>query len=233
MIVRVLNTVPVCGRSIPNETSSELSALASPRPEEQPDDRGEHPDHERLEHHRAQHLAAGGAERAQRGQLARALGDRDRQRVGDHEAADEQRDAAEREQEVLEDVQEAAGVLGRLLGLVLTGLDLRARAAAAAGSGSRAGWATCPCLAATLIESSLPCLWNSCWASGSVKIAIVAPPSEDTPANLTVPTILNCWTGPRATTPISLADGVVVLAGGRGVDVDLVRGARPVAAASA
>ena len=35
-----------------------------------------------------------------------------------------------------------------------------------------------------------------------MKIAIVAPPSEDTPANLTVPTILNRCTGPRAITPI-------------------------------
>ena len=60
-----------------------------------------------------------------------------------------------------------------------------------------------PGLAATSIESSLPCFWNSCWAVGSVKIAIVAPPREDTPANFTVPTILNFWTGPRATTPIS------------------------------
>ncbi len=53
----------------------------------------------RLEQHRAQHLPARGAERAQRRELTRALGDRDRDRVEDHERADEQRDAAEREQE--------------------------------------------------------------------------------------------------------------------------------------
>ena len=35
-----------------------------------------------------------------------------------------------------------------------------------------------------------------------MKIAIVAPPSEVAVANLTVPAIRNCWTGPRATTPI-------------------------------
>ena len=33
-------------------------------------------------------------------------------------------------------------------------------------------------------------------------MAIVAPPSEDRPANFTVPTILNRCTGPRAITPI-------------------------------
>ena len=36
MIVRALNTVAACGRSIPNETSSELSALASSSPTNRP-----------------------------------------------------------------------------------------------------------------------------------------------------------------------------------------------------
>ena len=48
------------------------------------------------------------AERAQRRQLARPLRDRDRERVEDHERADEERDAAEAEQEVAEDVDELA-----------------------------------------------------------------------------------------------------------------------------
>ena len=52
-----------------------------------------------FEPHRAHDLLARGAERPQRGELTRALGDRDRQRVEDHERADEQRDAAEAEQE--------------------------------------------------------------------------------------------------------------------------------------
>ena len=60
---------------------------------------------DRLEHDRAEHLAPRGAERAQRGELTHPLGDRDRERVGDHEAADEERDAAEAEQDVLEDAQ--------------------------------------------------------------------------------------------------------------------------------
>ncbi len=53
-----------------------------------------------------------------------------------------------------------------------------------------------------LIWSYLPCLWNSCWASGRVKIDIVAPPSEETPANFTVPTMRKRWTGPRAMIPM-------------------------------
>ena len=55
---------------------------------------------EPLEDDRAEHLAAGAAERPQRGELARALRDGDRQRVEDDERADEQGDAAEPEQEV-------------------------------------------------------------------------------------------------------------------------------------
>ena len=35
-----------------------------------------------------------------------------------------------------------------------------------------------------------------------MKIAIVEPPSDETPPNFTVPTILNCCTGPRAMTPM-------------------------------
>ena len=74
--------------------------------EQEPDQRGEQADCERFEQHRPQHLAPRRAERAQRRELARALGDGDRERVGDHEAADEQGDPAEGEQEVPEDVEE-------------------------------------------------------------------------------------------------------------------------------
>ena len=111
----------------PERHQQRVERLGQQQPEEQPDDRRERSDHERLEQHRAEHLAAGRAERAERRQLPRALGDRDRQRVRDHEAPDEQRDPAEREQEVLEDVEEAARVLGRLLRLRLTGPHLGAR----------------------------------------------------------------------------------------------------------
>ena len=59
----------------------------------------------------AQHLAARRADGTQRRELARALGDRDRQRVRDHERADEQCDEAEGEQEVLEERELVAGLL--------------------------------------------------------------------------------------------------------------------------
>src|SRR5207302_1865067 len=53
--------------------------------------------------------------------------DRNRQRIRDHEAADEQRDTAEREQEVLEDGEEAVRVVGLLLRLRLCRAHLCAR----------------------------------------------------------------------------------------------------------
>ena len=82
-------------------------------------ERGDHADHERLEEDGDADLASGGAERAQRRELARPLRDGDRHRVEDHEGADEQRDAGEREQEVLDDLHELVdlgAVLARLLG---------------------------------------------------------------------------------------------------------------------
>ena len=64
--------------------------------------------------------------------------------------------------------------------------------------GGRIGWislTSCsglvPDLAATSIESTRPTLRKIRWAVGSEKIAIVAPPSDDTPANLAVPAIWN------------------------------------------
>ena len=125
--VRVANTVPTCGRSMPNATKSAFSSFASPSPRKRPIDRRDHADHERLEHDRPVDLAARRSERAQRRELAHALGDRDAERVRDHEGADEERDEAEREQEVLEDRQEAVRVLRRLLRLLLARAHLRGR----------------------------------------------------------------------------------------------------------
>ena len=56
----------------------------------------------------------------QRRELTRPLGDRDRERVRDHEDPDEQRHTGEREQEVLEDREEAVGVARLLLRLRLS-----------------------------------------------------------------------------------------------------------------
>jgi hypothetical protein len=61
--------------------------------------RGHQPEHEPFDHHRVHDLLARGAERAQRGEHAPALRNGDPERVEDDERVDEQRDAAEHEQE--------------------------------------------------------------------------------------------------------------------------------------
>ena len=95
-----------------------------PEPEEQPGERADDADGDRLEHDRPEHLPAGRAEGAQGRELTHPLGDRDCERVRDHEAPDEQRDSAEPDQDVLD---HAHVVLGRLAvrgGLYLRALDL-------------------------------------------------------------------------------------------------------------
>ena len=82
----------------PDRDEQPVQQLRQPEAEEEADDGAEQADHERLDHDRPQDLAARGAERAQRRELAHPLSDRDRERVRDHEGADEERDAGEREQ---------------------------------------------------------------------------------------------------------------------------------------
>ena len=60
-------------------------------------------DDSRLEQDSPQHLPPRPTDRPQRCELASSLGDRDRKRVRDHEASDEERDPTEREQELLHD----------------------------------------------------------------------------------------------------------------------------------
>ena len=81
----------------PEETLGEAQA------DHDPGGGSDEADHERLDEHGPHDLPPRGADRAQGGELARPLGDRDRERVRDHERADEERDAAEREQEALEE----------------------------------------------------------------------------------------------------------------------------------
>ena len=133
MTVRVASTVPDFGRSTPIAANSALMPLAMPSAEQ----RGRcteasRPTIEAFEHDRAHDLTPRGAERAQRRELARALGDGDRERVEDHERAHEQRDAAEAEQEVGDELQALVGVLGVGRGLGVAGLDLGGLPAAAA-----------------------------------------------------------------------------------------------------
>ena len=118
-IVRVSSSRPWFGSVKPTASKSLKSPFASARPENEADDRRDRSDDERLDHDRPEHLAARAAERPDRGELARPLRDRDRERVRDHEAADEERDPREGEQEALEEGDELVrplGVLLRLLG---------------------------------------------------------------------------------------------------------------------
>ena len=75
------------GSPDPALSNSVSSSFAKPMPDHDPGQRRQQADHQRLDQHRAQHLAAAGADRAQQGELAGALGDRDRERVEDDEGA--------------------------------------------------------------------------------------------------------------------------------------------------
>src|SRR4051794_13772538 len=61
----------------PEGHEQRVEAARQPEPEEKPDERGDQADDRALEHHGTQHLTPRGAERAQRGELARALRDGD------------------------------------------------------------------------------------------------------------------------------------------------------------
>ena len=116
-----------CLREIEPEGGEDgVQALGETEAEEQPDDRGDEADHERLEDHRAEDLPPRRTDRPQRRELADSLGDRDRQRIEDDEGADEECDAAEREEEVPDELREPLDVLGLILCLLVAGLHFRA-----------------------------------------------------------------------------------------------------------
>ena len=177
-------------------------ALAEGEAEEEADDRRDQADHERLEDDRAQHLSPRGAERAQGRELAGALRDRDRERVGDHERADEERNAREREQERLQEADEAVRVLRVARRLGVRRSSPGCRAAGSGGSPRRARSGETPLFAPTRIWSSLPVLSKRRWAVGRSKPASVAPPMVETAPNLTRPETRSRSTGPCACTPI-------------------------------
>ncbi len=113
------------GERQPDGVEQREQPLGQAEAREQADDRRDDAERERLEHDRAQHLPPRGSERPQRRELPGPLSDRDRQRIGDHEAADEQRDPREHEQEGVEEGEERGGRVGCLLGLLGAGADLR------------------------------------------------------------------------------------------------------------
>ena len=79
--------------------------------------------------HRPTHLLRGGADGAQQRELAGALGHDHAEGVGDHEAADEQRQQREPDQHRLEEVGERGGVTELAVDEVVAVLDLDARRA--------------------------------------------------------------------------------------------------------
>ena len=125
MIVRAPNTVLVDGRSMPTDANTPLSSLARPRPATRPIAEATVADRQRLDDDRAQHLAPAGAERPQQRELTRALRDRDRERVVDRERAHEHGDAAEREQEHLQEVHERLQAVEREAVVIGSRLDLK------------------------------------------------------------------------------------------------------------
>ena len=114
-----------CLREVDTERLKEaVEALREREAAYEADDRGEHPHDQALGQHRALDLAARSAERSQGGELAEALGERDRQRVEDHERAHAESDEPEPEQEVLDELVVGLNVLRIRVGLLLTALDL-------------------------------------------------------------------------------------------------------------
>ena len=155
----------------------------------------------RLEDDRAEHLPPRGAQRPQRGELPHPLRDRDRERVGDDEAADEERDAGEAEQGVLDDVQPVLGLAavgGRLRGGRLHLRRLRQERGDLRGSSSASDT---PGLAPTRITSSLPSLSNRLCAVARSKTVIVVLPIEPTEPKRTMPLIRYFATGPSPNAP--------------------------------
>ena len=107
----------------PDRVEERDQAGAQRDAERRADERGDGSDDEALEQHRGQRLAPGGAEAAQERELPHTLGDGDRERVVDDEGADEQGDAAERQQDVAEDVDEAELLVHRALDVIGGRLD--------------------------------------------------------------------------------------------------------------
>ena len=122
--VRGRKTVADCGISSSTGLEERGQPLREQDAEAEPDRGGDEAEHRALEHDRAEHLAARGAERPQCRELLRPLRDRDRERVEDDERADEERDPAEGEQEVADEGDELADALAVLRRLLGAGLHL-------------------------------------------------------------------------------------------------------------
>ena len=162
-------------------------------------------------------------ERAQRRELPRPLGDGDRERVGDHERADEERDDPEREQELLQEAGECVRVARVGLGLAVPLRTCVCGGRIARIEESRSASLT-PDFFETRIWSSLPSLLKRRWAlfrskPGEGRAADVEPAGSE---------LDQAGDGERLRAPLRLdldpvSDLDVLLARGRLVDDDLVR----------
>ena len=111
----------------PERLEQRVDALGQCEAGREPDRAGGRAHDQRLGHDRAQHLAPRGAGEAQQPELARALGDHDRQGVEDRERPDQQRHAAEAQQHALDDRDEALQPVQGEAVLLGRGLDLGLR----------------------------------------------------------------------------------------------------------
>ena len=124
-IVRVSSRSPWFGSVKPTASKSLKSPFASKRPETRPMIDASVPTASDSITIEREHLPPRAAERPDGRELAGALRDRDRERVRDHEAADEERDPGEGEQEAPEEGDELVRVGRVLLRLLGRELDLR------------------------------------------------------------------------------------------------------------
>ena len=189
-IVRVSSTVPLSGRSAPKDLNSWSSAGASAMPPSRPSDAPADAQQEAFEDDRAHDLPARGAERAQQAELARALGDGDREGVEDDERPDDQRDVGEDEQEGAQEAQVAFQFGGLRRRLLRRPCALRRARQRPPARGRAARPASRPAAAATSIWSKRPSSPATRWASASVSSAAAAPPKDWLPANFVMPTIV-------------------------------------------
>ena len=145
------------GTSKPNAPITARSPIARPRPTPTPTIDATNPTRNASPSTDVPHLAARRAERAEQRELARPLGDDDRERVDDDERADEQGDDREDQQERGEEPEALLDLVLLLLDQLGAGDDLDpALVDRRSGSDRRARPGSTPGLAATEMPSSWP-----------------------------------------------------------------------------
>ena len=188
---RAANTVPASGSDSCIASNSASSAFASPSPATSPTAEASTPMASASTSTRAEHLPARGADHPQQPELARALGDGDRERVEDRERADQHRHAAEHEQrdpddrdELLEPVEGEAVLRRRRSATCASGERRRPRSARSAPRAR-------PSRPATRMPSTWSPRPNSACAVARSKTADVAVPIDLTVPKRATPTTSN------------------------------------------